>query len=459
MNGRREFAFARSWRLQALLKTAAPLICLTAAVTTAGASAEGGRSDRIWTIPGAVDFALENNPDAAIARARLVAAQADLERAKAAYAPTVSVGSSYEGTNSAGRAFGWILNQGAFEPGLNFNRPGTTDNWNVYAMVTWSLYDGGRRAGTRAAARALSEAEAARREAVRQEIAFGVVRSMLEIGRADEIVRGVEARLRALGEAVKVAEARVARGALLESDALHIRVERAEVEEDLVRARHAASLARRAFVHLLGLSYSEPVLEIGEVARWIPSPDIVKPDRPEMKAVRHQRDASAGEVEAARGERRPRIDLFGRLDRDKGWETGRGEDSWSAGISVTYDLWDGGAADGGIRAANARRSEAIETERKIALAIEDEVERARLALDEAQARLEVAGEAVRLAEENARLARQRFEEGALLSTQLTEAEAGLTEARVRRAVAETDVGVSTAALRRALGLFPIASER
>lgn len=430
---------------------------LLSAVSVFGSPGDRGAA-RVWTLPDAVAFALENNPDAAIARERLIAAQAGLERAQAAYAPVVSVGSGYEATNGAGQAFGWILNQRAFEPGMDFNRPGTSNNWNVHGMVTWSLYDGGRRAGTRDAARASAEAAGARREAVRQDLAFGVVRSVLEIGRADEIARGVEAQMAALSEAIEVAEARVAAGALLESDALHLRVDRARVEEEFVRARHATSLARRAFVNLLGLPYSEPVLDTANAARLIPDPDVFEPDRPEREVVRRELEASAGEIQAARAGRRPRVDLYGRVDRDEGRETGRSAEHWSAGVSVTYDLWDGGAADSDVRAASARRREMIEAERKIALAIDDEVERARLAVDEAKTRVRVTENAVRLAEENARLARQRFERGALLSTQLTEAEAGLTEARVRRAAAEADVGVSTAALRRALGLFPIANE-
>jgi len=448
--GRREAKRRLLWPVGALV--------LSATVGTLFGSAGSVDAERIWTLPDAIEFALESNPDSAIARERLLGAEAELEQAKAAYSPVVSVGSSYEATDGAGRAFGWIVNQRAYSPTMDFNRLGTIDNWNVHGMVSWTLYDGGRRSGMRDAAEASAEAAQAYREVARQDIAFGVVRSVLEIGRADEIVKGVEAEFAALGEAITVAEARVAEGALLESDALHLRVKRTHVEEELTRARHAASLSRRAFVNLLGLPYSEPRLEVGDVGELIQVPEESVPDRPELEAIRLERKASLGEVEAARAGKRPRVDLYGRVDRDEGWQTGQSGDHWSAGVAVTYDLWEGGSASGDIRAASARRRSAIEVERKVRLAIEDEVARARLALTEAETRMRVTGEAVALAEENVRLARLRFEQGTLLSNQLSEAEAGFTDAQVRRILAETDVRVSTAALRRALGIYPIVTQ-
>src|SRR5690625_4036320 len=232
--GRREAKRRLLWPVGALV--------LSATVGTLFGSAGSVVAERIWTLPDAIEFALESNPDSAIARERLLGAEAELEQAKAAYSPVVSVGSSYEATDGAGRAFGWIVNQRAYSPTMDFNRLGTIDNWNVHGMVSWTLYDGGRRSG--------------------------------------------------------------------------------------------------------------------------------------------MRDAAEASAEAARAGKRPRVDLYGRVDRDEGWQTGQSGDHWSAGVAVTYDLWDGGSASGDIRAASARRRSAIEVERKVRLAIEDEVARARLRSEE-----------------------------------------------------------------------------
>lgn len=435
-----------------------PALVLLGSLTGLAESSPTGEASRNWTLPEAVTFALENNPDVGISRERLAAAQADFDRARAAYSPVLSVGSRYDATDNPSRAFGSILNQEAFEPGMDFNSPGTIDNWNSHAMVTWPLYDGGRRAGSLEAARAGADSLRAQKEAVRNDIAFGVARAFFEIIQADEVIVALETQLDTQEKTLATAEAQVSRGALLEAEALHIRVDRARVREDLLRSRHAAALARRAFVNLLGLPYSEPKLEPGDAARVVPpSPDVTLL-RPELEVAQKSREAAAAEVQVAEAAKRPQVEVFGRVDHDQGWRTDGSGQSWSAGIALRFDLWDGGSASSQTRGARARLREANEAERKVQLALEHEAEQARLGFEEVQQRLEVAREALELARENARLARARFERGALLATQLTEAESSLTSAQVRLAIAETDLAVTTAALRRALGLFPIPLE-
>ena len=67
-------------------------------------------------------------------------------------------------------------------------------------------------------------------------------------------------------------------------------------------------------------------------------------------------------------------------------------------------------------------------------------------------RLGVGEKSVAQADESLTLTRDRFAQGMALATQLIDAQTALTAARVRRADAQADVQIATAALRRALGL-------
>jgi outer membrane protein TolC len=62
------------------------------------------------------------------------------------------------------------------------------------------------------------------------------------------------------------------------------------------------------------------------------------------------------------------------------------------------------------------------------------------------------------AAESASLTRARFEQELTLPTQLIDAEAALVAARVRRAEAEADRQIATAALRKALALPQLESQ-
>src|SRR6185369_10043173 len=114
--------------------------------------------------------------------------------------------------------------------------------------------------------------------------------------------------------------------------------------------------------------------------------------------------------------------------------------------------WDGFSTRSKAREANANLESAREEQRKLRLALDFEVEQARLDLKAADERLAVSSKTVEQAAESAKLTRGRFEQGLALSTQLIDSETALVAARVRRAEAEADQRIAVAALRKALAL-------
>ena len=126
--------------------------------------------------------------------------------------------------------------------------------------------------------------------------------------------------------------------------------------------------------------------------------------------------------------------------------------TYSAGGLLKWDVWDGNLTRGKVREAHANLESAREEQRKLRLALDLEVEQARLDLNAARERLGVTEQAVAQATESASLTRSRFQQGAALSTQLMDAETALVSARVRRAEAAADQRIALAALRKALGL-------
>ncbi len=125
---------------------------------------------------------------------------------------------------------------------------------------------------------------------------------------------------------------------------------------------------------------------------------------------------------------------------------------------LQWDLWDGKLTRAKVREANANLESAREEQRKLRLALDLEVEQARLDLKAANERLSVTEHAVAQAEESASLTRARFEQELALTKDLTDAETALVAARVRRAEAEADRQIATAALRKALALPQLDSQ-
>ncbi|HDK43760.1 MAG TPA: TolC family protein, partial [Desulfobacteraceae bacterium] len=122
------------------------------------------------------------------------------------------------------------------------------------------------------------------------------------------------------------------------------------------------------------------------------------------------------------------------------------------GVRLNYNLFDGHRTSAAVTSAKALLAAAREQKRKLSLAINFEVEQARLALEQAGQQLQVTKKMVEQADESARLSRARFKEGVILSSDLIEVENRLTDALVRRTLARASRRIAIADLRWAVGL-------
>jgi outer membrane protein TolC len=399
----------------------------------------------------ALEQALAHNPDAQLARYRITAAQAGVDQANAAFWPRVELQSSYTRTDNPMMVFGSILNQRAFSSSLNFNDVPDVDDWNARGVVTMPLYAGGRNQAARAAAQA--NAAAARQDdaAVRNALGFEVARSFHTVLKTRAFIRAAEAAVSSFQTNVTIAGKRLEGGTLLRTDLLDLEVRLAQAREDLVRARNANALAKRALRNLLGIEAGD-----FEIVDSAPSP--VAPvsgdfsSRAELAAVRHRERIAEAQLRGAKAGYLPRISAFGSLDYDYGPKRESGRASYTAGGLVQWNIWDGKLARAKAREAQANLECAQEEQRKVRLAISLEVEQARLELTAANESLSVSKEAVSKALESARSTQTRFQQGAALATQLMDAETALLRARVGRAEAEAEQRIALAALRKAVGL-------
>jgi outer membrane protein len=410
-----------------------------------------------WTLEQAIKHALTNSPDTRLAGLRIQSARAALQEAQSSFWPRLHFQSGYTRTDNPIGVFGAALNQRSYSSTLDFNDVPDADNLNVKGLVTVPLYAGGRNVAEKKAAQAASEATREEEAAVGNQLQFEVARAFHSATKAREFIRAAEAAVQSFQTNLVIARKRLAGGTLLKAEMLDLEVRLSAAEEELVRARHGQALSLRALGNLLGLEGE--TVEIAEDVATPPVPvsnDFSK--RPELAAFEHRRREAGARVREAKGGYLPRVEAFGSLDYDYGWEFGGSGRSYTAGLLLHWDLWDGYQTRARIREAESRQSMVGEEERRIRLAIGLETEQARQHFEEAQESLKVTERAILLAEESVKLTRARFEEGLALGTQLIDAETALTAARVRRAQAEADRLIAIAALRKALGLPQIKTE-
>jgi outer membrane protein TolC len=272
-----------------------------------------------------------------------------------------------------------------------------------------------------------------------------------------QFIRAAEAGVNSFAGSLAVAKKRLVGGTLLRADVLDIEVRLAQARAELVSARNANALAIRVLRNLLGIESGD--FEVADTAPAITAPDSGDfSGRAELAASRHREQAAVEQARAAKGGYLPRVNAFGSMDYDYGWKYANGGGSYTAGALLQWDLWDGNLTRAKVAEANANLESAREEQRKLRLALDLEVEQARLDLKAANERLNVTDQAVAQAEESVSLTLARFEQELALSTQLIDAETALLAARVRRAEAEADRQIAIAAMRKALGLPQLESQ-
>jgi outer membrane protein TolC len=410
-----------------------------------------------WTLEACLQQTLTNNPNALLARNRIAAAQAGLEQANAAFWPRLQFQSSYTRTDNPMQVFGSILNQRVYSTSLDFNDVPDIDDLNARGIVTMPLYAGGRNKAAREAAKANTEAARQDDEAVRNALGFEVARAFHTVLKTREFIRAAEAMVDSYQTNVAIGSKRLEGGTLLKTDVLDLQVRLAQAREDLVRARNANALALRALRNLLGIEHGD--FEVADSAPNVEAPDSGDfSKRAELAAARQRERGAEEQVRGAKSGYLPRISAFGSLDYDYGFKFENGAGSYTAGGLLQWDIWDGNLTRAKVREAQANLDSTRQEQRKVRLALDLEVEQARLDLKAANERLTMTQQAVAQAAESAILTRVRFEQGVALATQLMDAESALVGARVRRAEAEADQRIALAALRKAVGLPQLESK-
>ena len=406
-----------------------------------------------WTLERALDYALAHNPDAQLAQQRINAAQAGLEQADAAFWPQMQVQSSYTRTDNPMMVFGDILAQHAYNYATppDFNDLPAVDDANAQGLVTVPLYAGGRNFANRATAKANTQAAQEDSAAVRNALGFEVTRAFYTVLKTRQFVRAAEAEVKAFEGDLATAKKRLNAGTLLKSDELDFEVRLARAREDLISARNADTLAQRALRNLLGID--DGSFTVAGTAPGVSAPDSNDfSQRPELAAARARVRAAEAQIRGAKGDYQPSLNAFGSVGYDYGTKFDHGGRNYTVGVMAQWDLWDGNSTRAKVREARANLESDREEERKLNLALDLEVEQARLDLQTADERLAVTSKVVAQARESAQLTRNRFQQGLALATQLIDSETALVAARVRRAEAEADRGVAIGALRKALGL-------
>jgi outer membrane protein TolC len=396
------------------------------------------------------------------ARAREAAAQAAIEGRAAADQPVVSASAGYTRTNHVTPFFVPSLGGGSLQPIY----PDIPDNYRTRLDLQWPIYNGGRTDALERAARAEASASSADVAAAQADLRLEVARAFWALVTARATEQVLEQGVTRAQANVRDVRERFNAGLIPPNEVASAEAQESRQRMLLIEARNQRDISSSELARLIGMDVLGPSLEPAAELEALPSPGALQDARalivqarsvrPERRALEQRIQAGEEQLAAARAGTMPTIAIVSGFDYARPNprifpRADRWEDSWDAGVNLSWNLWDGGrtraeVAQAGSNVTAARRR-LDEFDSVVAL----EVRQRQLEIDSGRAAVTAAGDAVRAAAEARRVVAERYQAGVATQTEVLDADFALLQAELDRTRAQAGVRLAEARLARSLG--------
>lgn len=374
--------------------------------------------------------------------------------------PAVRLEGGYVRTTDPLGAFGFLLRQRAvtseaFDP-ARLNYPASIGNVGAGAIVEQPLFNADALYGRRAALRA-SDAARASEAWTRSGTQVAVISAYYGAVLAHEMVQALDTALASALAHQRQAESMHRNGVVTRSDALLAAVRAGEVEARLIGARGDSSLAGARVALAIGAPLDSVRIQatrlpdVAAIRALVGAPLPPEGERPDVRAARLSLEAARADARRAAALLLPRINAFGRLDWNAPGTPFGGDHAWTAGVMLSWSPFSGGSELAGARAAGARResaaamAEAAESQAQLDLrSVESRV-------TVALARMDLAERAMAQSVEAHRIVARKYEGGVASVTDLFDAAAAETGARLAFAQSRFEAIVAAAERLRTRG--------
>lgn len=439
---------SRSYLAWALLAGAS-----LAGAGTGAAVAEPSAAQETVTLQRAIELAQQQQPQLRQQRAAVEAALGRVDLAKTARKPTVSLSASL--TAGSSRA---TCDQMTGACSGGFLDP--TASTGLGARADWLLYDFGQTRVSIRAAELSAEAAAAGIGTSTLDIRTNVEVAYLEAVARQKLVKVAETTVKSEETHLDQARRFVAAQAKDPIEVAQAQARAANARSTLAQAQSGLAIALanlRAAIGWLDATRS-PVPD----GTWPTPPEAAPPDlgtlvqtarqhRPELAALDKQIAAAEANLQAAYYQRRPTLSATASTQWSPSTSDATPEPSWSAGLTLSWQLFDGGRAKADQRIARANVVSAEAQRDTLLVGLTSQLELARAQIDANRVNLTASAEAVTAARAQLQLAEARYTQGLGSQIELADAQTAITTAEGNLVQAQWQLAEAWTQLRRAMG--------
>lgn len=412
-------------------------------------------ASRAETLEEAWDTALAADQGLASVRSQTQSALATVSAAKARRLPTVELDAAFTQLDDT--------------PGLDLSALGLTlpdavdhDNFlAASAMVNLPLYTGGQISNGINAANAALQANQNQEAAAVQNLKLAVADAFVLVLRATHAVDVANANVESLqGHATDV-ENLFKQGLVPHNDLLAVQVSLANAQQKALQTSNGLDIAKAAYNRQLGRALDadvaldevmplvDPLARVDELDKLT---STALENRSELSALLNQSSALSYQGQAARASTLPTVGLnatYRYLENDALDD----ENLASVALGVSWALYDGGLAKHRATALEQQAQAARDMNKDLDSGIRLQVRSAWLSINEAKRRMIVAERAVAQAEQNLKVAKDRYQNGIGTNTEVLDAEALRSVSQLNNNDARYDAALARLKLARSLGVL------
>jgi outer membrane protein TolC len=316
------------------------------------------------------------------------------------------------------------------------------EDWDLTlsARVSQVLWAFGKVANAIEAAEVYRDVQELSKEQLKVELGFAVKQAYFQALKAERILKISAESLANAKRNQKALRRRFARGRVPRYENLKMEADLALRRPALIQAEQELANLKALIKLLTGIDQQTPIAIVGE---WPQAGSTavnqgligeIYKKNVELKLLASQHELYAKQTQNERASRYPTIAAFGTYERaGTGSEYYIGgdnlNDTVAAGLSITYDIWNGGTRSARI-ASSLKEQQIVDEKRgKLKRKIAQEVAAIRANLDKLDANLDASRRAKELAEKSYELTLTRYESGQATQTELNDAEKNLTDSR------------------------------
>jgi len=417
-------------------------LVVTLCVVLAAAPAYG-QSPRTLTIEEAVQLAMKQQPSLRQSRASIEAARGRVDQVEATLRPTLTLSGNLTASGGGGSR--------------DFLDP--TTGASVGASAAWRIYDFGQTAAQRRAAKLSADAALAGFDTTTLDVRRNVELSYLEAVARARLITVAETTVKS--EEVHVDQAKRFVAAQAKDP-----IEVAQAQTRLANARAALALAYSSQAIALAtlraaIGAVDPDQSFVVANSWPVPPGDAPPltvlvetarkQRPELVQSDKEVAAAEASIDAAQAQLRPVLSAAARADWGPQFGGNWEQPGWSAGLSLSWLIYNSGRTKADVRVARANRDSAIAQRDVLLIDLTSQLDATRAQIAANRVGVESSKEAVDAARAQLALADARYAQGLGSQIELKDAQTAVTTAAGNLVQSEWQLARAWTNLRRSLG--------